>query len=179
VGVARAEVVVGQAAISQIHHTTSINNLFIQLPQNIFCMSECINSPQRILLKDLIAQRLIETRQIVGGNSRYLFPDMTDEERIEYRKQTRKLYYLRNKEKIDAYQKEYRELHRGIKCESAKKYVETHKEKVNEYQKEYRRTHRKERNESQKQYASTHKEQINAYRRNQRKLRKEKENAIQ
>lgn len=136
-------------------------------------MSECINSPQRILLKDLIAQKLIETRHLVGGNSRYLFPDMTDEERVEYRKQTRKLYYLKNKEKIDAYQKEYREKNRESARVSKIKYVQTHKEKVDAYQKEYRRTHRKEHGESQKRYASTHREQINAYRRNQRRLKKE------
>lgn len=85
-------------------------------------MSECINSPQRILLKDLIAKKLVENRLLVGGNSRYLLPDMTEEERKKYRAESRRLYYLRNKERLDEYQKNYRATHKERKHETDLKY---------------------------------------------------------
>jgi hypothetical protein len=85
-------------------------------------MSECINSPQRVLLKDLLAQKLIEDRILVGRQSKFLAPYRTQEQMLEDRKKTAKEYRQNHKEELKAYQEHYRKTHREQKRATDRRY---------------------------------------------------------
>lgn len=95
-------------------------------------MSECINSTQRVLLRDLIASKLIESRTLVGRQHSFLAPNRTAEEMDAARKEYLAEYRRTHDAEIKAYQKAYRDSHR----ENKRKYDRKYSKKMREQEKE-------------------------------------------
>lgn len=88
----------------------------------------------------------------------------TKESRAEKNKEYRKSYYEKNKEKVLAQGKAWRETHKERMKELQAKWEQENPEKVKQRKKIYNKTHRKNRNQSMNKYYQKNKEKIQAQR---------------
>ena len=97
-----------------------------------------------------VSQGTIRIRMIENG-----MLSLTEEERIEAKRQADKKYYKDHNEEV----KEYQEIHKDEIKYYKKDYRETHKEEIEEYNEQYREEHKEE----IKQLRQFHQEEINIY----------------
>jgi hypothetical protein len=95
---------------------------------------------------------------------------MTEEDKKEYKRQ----WCIRNREKIKAQGKEYRDSHKEERKEYGKQYRLENIEERKKYEKEYYETHKEERKEGDKRYRDSHKEEHKKYEKEWRTKNKEK-----
>lgn len=91
-----------------------------------------------------------------GQKGRHTPNNLTEEEKKELKKE----YYQRNKERILEYAKEYNKLHKEKNKAHSKKYYNNHKKEKKIYREKYYEERKVELSEKKKMYYNEHKEKI-------------------